>query len=97
MIQVTDSMSKSNPHSPDRLFIIAVSRLNKPGVKELACPSKREALWKEPTELHRRRDQCVADFASVNRAARDSRHCFGAVQHLPSSKDRKSTRLNSSH
>jgi len=53
MIQVKDPMGKPNPHSLDRLFIIAVSRLNKPGVKELACPGKSEALWKEPTELHR--------------------------------------------
>ena len=52
MIQVTDSMGKSNPHGLDRLFIVVVSRLNQPGVKELAGLSKSEALWKEFTELH---------------------------------------------
>src|SRR5690242_16117752 len=52
MIQVTNSVGKPNPHGLDLLFIVVVSRLNKPGVKELACLSKSESLWKEPTDYH---------------------------------------------
>ena len=47
MIQVTDVMGKSDPHGLKLLFMIAVTSLDKPGVKELACSSKAEALWKQ--------------------------------------------------
>jgi len=45
MIQITDAMGKPNPHGLDRMFIVVVSLLSKPGVKELAGLSKSEALY----------------------------------------------------
>ncbi len=42
-------MGKPDPHGLDLLFIATISHLSEPGVKEVACKSKGEALWKEPT------------------------------------------------
>ncbi len=52
MVQVTDTMGKSNPHGLTRLLVVVVSHLNEPGVEEVAGLSESKALWKESTELH---------------------------------------------
>jgi len=58
MIQLTDAMRKPNPHSLNLFFIVAVSRLDKPSVKELACNDKGV-----PLTAGIRARVCVQDFA----------------------------------
>jgi hypothetical protein len=58
MIQVTDAMCKPNPHSLNLFFIVAVSRLDKPSVKELPRHGKGVPLMASI-----KAQVCVQDFA----------------------------------
>ena len=51
MKEQTEVMGKSNPHGLDLPLRVARCRSRKPSVENLACTSKGEALWEEPTDL----------------------------------------------
>jgi hypothetical protein len=53
MIQKTDAMGKANPDGLALSHRVDCSRLRKAGIEKVACPSKGEALGKEPADLHR--------------------------------------------
>lgn len=44
-------MGKSNPHGLKCLLVVVISRLNEPGVKEVASLSKGKTLWKKSTKF----------------------------------------------
>ena len=52
IIQQTEARGKTNPDGLDLSLRATRSCLSKPGVEQMACTSKGEAVGKEPTDFH---------------------------------------------